>query len=169
MTVKRNVRKALRKLLCSRRGTAEIIGSVMFLLIMMFFFTNVFLWHDRATREMDGVLSAKLNSPVSISVNNWNVSQTGDKLLLTVTNNGGVDTELSRLWIITNSHNYADLEGIRVAAGATEILSLNKPILGHPEFSVDGQTIYYDFGVPVTFKILTVSGNMAACSGTPLV
>lgn len=171
MTVKRNVRKALRRLLCSRRGTAEIIGSVMFLLIMMFFFTNVFLWHDRATREMDSVLSEKINSPISIQVVSMNVTK--PDMRLKVTNNGGVEVVLSRLWIITDGeHNYADLETgqeIRVAAGAAEELYLSKPTLQHPEFSVEGQTIYYapDVGVLVTFKILTTRGNMAACSSTP--
>jgi hypothetical protein len=177
MTVKRNLRKALRRLLCSRTGTAEIIGSVMFLLIMMFFFTNVFLWHDRATREMDGVLSEKMNSPVSIQVVSMNVtpSEIDNKpnMTLTVTNNGGVEAVLSRLWIIDgNGHNCADLETGReiwVAAGAVEELYLSEPTSQHPEFSVEGQTIYYvpDVGVLVTFKILTTRGNMAACSSVP--
>jgi hypothetical protein len=168
MTVKRNLRRALRRLLCSRTGTAEIIGSVMFLLIMMFFFTNVFLWHDRATREMDGVLSEKMNSLVSIQVVSMDV--TIKSAVLNVTNNGGVDIVLSRLWIITPiEHNYTDLENgqeIWVAAGATEKLYLNEPDPPeHPAFSVEGHTIYYDFPPApyYTFKILTARGNTAAC------
>jgi archaellum component FlaF (FlaF/FlaG flagellin family) len=158
MTVKRNVRKAFRRLLCSRRGTAEIIGSVMFLLIMMFFFTNVFLWHDNATREMDGVLSDKMNSLVSISVKNWNVSQTGNKLILTVTNNGGVDAELSRLWINVvygGSHTYRSVSDPIVHAGETKVIELSP-------------TSDVTIGVYYLFKIVTTRGNMAACSGTPV-
>jgi hypothetical protein len=151
MTVKRNVRKALRRLLCSRRGTAEIIGSVMFLLIMMFFFTNVFLWHDRATREMDGVLSEKMNSPVSIQIVNMNASK--GQRVLNVTNNGGVDAYLSRLWIIDDEgHSFVNLEageGTRVSAGDTIPIDVpsDVPVYG-----------------AVTFKVLTTRGNSAACT-----
>lgn len=172
MTVKRNVRRALRRLLCSRTGTAEIIGSVMFLLIMMFFFTNVFLWHDRATREMDGALSEKMNSLVSIQVVSMNVTK---DMVLNVTNNGGVGVVLSRLWITTDvDHNYADLQKgqeIWVAAGDTIELTLS----GQTQLDSDGAfkvaryTISFApmVGAKVTFTILTTRGNMAACSSTP--
>jgi hypothetical protein len=178
MTVKRNVQRALRRLLCGRRGTAEIIGSVMFLLIMMFFFTNVFLWHDRATREMDGVLSEKMNSLVSIQVVSMNT--TSKDMRLDVTNNGGVGVVLSRLWIITyDNHNYADLEKgheIWVAAGDTIDIVFVSPTtydaggsykVGEP--IAEEVPVYYvpDGWVEVTFTILTTRGNMAACSSTP--
>jgi hypothetical protein len=184
MTGKHNVRKALGRLLCSRRGTAEIIGSVMFLLIIMFFFTNVYLWHDRATREMDDVLSEKINSLVSIQVVSMNVtlSEIYNKpnMTLTVTNNGGVEAVLSRLWIITEDqyyqpyHNYADFEKgqeIRVAAGDTIELTLSgqTQLESDGSFTVAGYTISFapKVGVKVTFTILTTQGNMAACSATP--
>jgi len=161
MAVKRDVRKKLHRLLCSRRGTAEIIGSVMFLLIMMFFFTNVFLWHDRATREMDGVLSEKMNSPVSIQVVSMDV--TTKDLLLNVTNNGGVGVVLSRLWIVADLgegqeiHNYKDLTTDNwIAAGDTIPLPLD---LGDVEDFV---------GKEVTFTVVTTRGNMAACIGVPV-
>jgi hypothetical protein len=155
MTVKRDVRKAFRRLLVSRTGTAEIIGSVMFLLIMMFFFTNVFLWHDNATRQMDGVLSEKMNSVVSIQAVNLNVTE---GLTLSVTNNGGVGADLSRLWIITGlgsgqeSHKYVNLTG-RVVAGIPFPIKVDK-----------GDVILNETNV---FKIVTTLGNMATCSGVP--
>jgi hypothetical protein len=166
VAVKNRVRKALNRLLSNRRGTAEIIGSVMFLLIMMFFFTNVYMWHDRTTREMDNVLSEKMNSLVNIQIVNMNASKGPG--VLNVTNNGGVGVVLSRLWIIDgNGHNYANLETgqeIWVAAGATVELYLSEPDPPkHPAFSVEGHTVYYDFTIPVTFKILTIRGNTAAC------
>jgi hypothetical protein len=115
---------------------------------------------------MDGVLSEKINSLVSIQVVSMNVTIKAG--VLNVTNNGGVDIVLSRLWIITPyEHNYADLENgqeIWVAAGATEELYLSEPDPPkHPAFSVEGHTVYYDFTIPVTFKILTIRGNTAAC------
>jgi hypothetical protein len=173
MTVKCNVRRALRRLLCSRKGTAEIIGSVMFLLIMMFFFTNVFLWHDRATREMDGVLSEKMNSLVSIQWDN------GD---LNVTNNGGVDVTLSMLWINDSAgHWYANLTDIGekelwVAVGSTVKLLLSTTGTDHNDQSImvtwplteESPTVHYSCsGGPVTFKILTTRGNTAACQYIP--
>jgi hypothetical protein len=181
MVVKRDMRKALRRLRCSRTGTAEIIGSVMFLLIMMFFFTNVFLWHDNATREMGTVLSDKMNSQVNIQVVSMNVtvSEITHKpdMRLNVTNNGGVGVVLSRLWIIDkNGHRYADLEKgqeIWVYPGEAVELSLTGQFLpGDDDFSfeVDGQNIYYsppEVGSLVTFKILTTLGNMASCSSSP--
>jgi archaellum component FlaF (FlaF/FlaG flagellin family) len=151
MVAKWNVRKGLHRLLVSRTGTAEIIGSVMFLLIMMFFFTNVFLWHDNASRQMDGVLSEKMNSPVSIQIFNMNASKEPQRAI-NVTNNGGADAYLSRLWIIdAQGHSFVNLE----AGGGTRVLP--------------GDTIYVDVPsyVPtdetVTFKIITTLGNTAAC------
>ncbi len=156
MTVKRDLRRTLRKLVCCRRGTAEIVGSIMFLLIMMFFFTNVFLWHDRATREMDGVVSDKMNSPVSIQVVNENVTKTGGVLHLNVTNNGGVSVQLSRLWIINNggaeSHDWVDRTEW-VTAGATVLIPIDNS--------------HITFGMQYTFKIVTTRGNMASCSCKP--
>jgi len=174
MLGKNRVKSALRCLLTSRRGTAEIIGSVMFLLIILFFFTNVFLWHDNATREMDGALSDKVNSLVSIRLDGAN---------LVVTNNGGVDVALSRLWVNDrNGHWYADFEvdndeELWVAAGYTKTIWLNMT-----SRSFDGQSIevtwddegnalvhysYYSYGGSVTFKILTSRGNSAACQYKP--
>ena len=143
---KNRVQRTLFRLLWNRKGTAEIVGSIMFLLILLFFFTNVYLWHDTATREMDSVLFDKMNSQVSIQI----VSMDPPKV--NVTNNGGVSVALSRLWIITsNNHYFIDLEGqnIWVSAGET-----TDPI--------DVPNV--PTGVDVTFKILTALGNMAACS-----
>jgi hypothetical protein len=145
MVGRKNARRELNRLLTNRQGTAEIVGSVMFLLILLFFFTNVYMWHDSATREMNNVLSAKMNSLVKIEWDNGN---------LTVTNTGGVDAYLSRLWIIDDQgHHYIDLEvgqGTRVPAGDT----INLPIQ------------YVAVGV-VIFKVLTTRGNSAACKYIP--
>jgi hypothetical protein len=161
LAVKNGVRRVLSRLLGNRVGTAEIVGSVMFLLILLFFFTNVYLWHDKATRQMDNVLSDKMNSLIEVAV---------DSDGLNVTNNGGVDVVLSRLWIITSvNHNYADFEKgqeIWVHAGATTELSWSGATQFDPDgsFRVSGQTVYYDPAVGDTFKVLTNLGNTAACT-----
>jgi hypothetical protein len=56
----------MKKLLKNRSGTAEIVGTVLFLVILFFFFSNIFLWHNQVTREMDQVVADKTNSVVRI-------------------------------------------------------------------------------------------------------
>jgi hypothetical protein len=161
LAVKKVFGRGLSRLLKNRVGTAEIVGSVMFLLILLFFFTNVYLWHDTATRQMDNVLSQKMNSLIEVTV---------DSDGLNVTNNGGVDVVLSRLWIITSvNHNFADLENgqeIWVHAGGTTELSWSgvTQFDSDGSFRVSGQTVYYDPAVGDTFKVLTTLGNTAACT-----
>ena len=158
LTVQCQVGRGLRRFLRCRRGTAEIVGSVMFLLIMLFFFTNVFLWHDNATREMDDVVSDKMNSLISVEVIEMNVSKPAD-CRLEVTNNGGVGVTLSRLWISGTLkskealHSYFDLS-TWIDAG------IAMPLLLDPTF-ID------DFSGTVTFKVVTTRGNIAACSIEP--
>jgi hypothetical protein len=177
MTVKRNVQRALRRMLCSRTGTAEIIGSVMFLLIMMFFFTNVFLWHDRATREMDSVLSDKMNSLVNVEWKNESDTippsqQPNYRGTLYVSNNGGAVANLSRLWVIKSAlqqdtHTHLDLEGEDLLAAAGSSVQLELFYSGQSSVEKLGpQTVKvnYPWAGETTFKILTTRGNMAACT-----
>ena len=111
----------MKRLLMDRKGTAEIIGSVMFIVILLFFFTNVYLWHDAATKEMNDLQLQKMNSAVSIVYSDSGV--TGTLGALDVSDNGGLDIVLSRLWIIEESasgnHLYANLEplNVHIAAG----------------------------------------------------
>jgi hypothetical protein len=172
MVAKKLQRKLFGKLLGDRKGTAEIIGSVMFLVILLFVFTNVYMWHDNASREMNGVLAEKMNSPVSIKVANVPGAD------LVVTNNGGFEVLLSRLWLVSDiggsetDHLYVDLEplNVRVGAGAEiRLLFVGETVVFNPDNSVfadlsDGVVqVYYPADHSVTCKILTTLGNMAAC------
>jgi hypothetical protein len=56
----------LKKLLRNRSATAEIVGTVLFLVILFFFFSNVFLWYNQASREMNQELADKANSALRI-------------------------------------------------------------------------------------------------------
>lgn len=151
VVTKKKQRKMFGKLLGDRRGTAEIVGTVMFLVILLFVFTNIYLWHDNATREMNGVLTEKMNSPVSIELY-FDVVE--DLVGLDVTNNGGFEVGLSRLWLITDTyHSPIDLD-LRVAPGAKLRLLFEDLGISMPNQST-------------TFKILTTLGNMAACSYNP--
>jgi len=168
------------KLFGNRKGTAEIVGSVLFLVILLFVFTNVYLWHDNASREMNGVLAEKLNTPVSIS------AFTGG---LNVTNNGGFEVGLSRLWLqnVTNTgemdHMYVDLEhndfeelNVYIVAGdeiqlyfVGENVVLNSDGSIRAEIDENGDILVW-YPIPdhyVRCKILTTLGNMRACTYDP--
>ena len=141
--------RTLCKLLRDRRGTAEIVGSIMFIVILFFFFTNVYLWHDQATREMDNLVLDRVNSPVSIEI----VDEESDPIILKVTNNGGVGIRLSRLWIIPSGGiptpvNLEEFD-IWVPGGASYEISRERPV------------------EEITFKILTDLGNTASCQFSP--
>ncbi|NIM45036.1 MAG: hypothetical protein GTO54_05295, partial [Nitrososphaeria archaeon] len=64
----------------NRKGTAEIVGTVLFLVILLFFFGNVFLWNNQVTSEINQVVWRKTNSPMKIETGG------GDPLVLEVTN-----------------------------------------------------------------------------------
>ena len=164
----KNYSHRLNKLLNNRKGTAEIVGSVLFLVILAFFFTNVYLWHDQATRRMDSVVADKVNSGIEVSVG-WNAST----YVVNVTNRGGVGCALSRLWIHRNAgdHVYADLENVMgtwLSGGATLQLRMDSNATGPYGSSVDvvwdGQfaVVQYWPEDGDVFKVLTTLGNSAA-------
>ena len=56
----------MKKLFKNRRGTAEIVGTALFLVILLFFFSNVFLWYNSVVRQMNLLMGEKLNSAVGL-------------------------------------------------------------------------------------------------------
>ncbi len=93
----------------NRKGTAEVIGTIMFIVILLFFFTNVYLWHDAATKDGNQLYMKQIHST-------FKIEQIGASINITA--NGGSDIVLSRLWIVdeTNSnHLYADLRNTTCA------------------------------------------------------
>ena len=105
----------MKKLIKNRKGTAEVIGTIMFIVILLFFFTNVYLWHDAATKDANELYLKKMSSSFSIEQINGNG--------FVVTADGGSDIVLSRLWIVedgaSGNHLYADLANAHVAAGTS--------------------------------------------------
>ncbi|UCH03170.1 MAG: hypothetical protein JSV20_05195, partial [Candidatus Bathyarchaeota archaeon] len=112
----------MRKLWHNKSGTAEIIGTVFFLLILLFFFSNVFLWYNGVSREMNVVMGEKINSLVRLET----TSDIPGQDALKVSTLGGRDVQLLRVWIIevdSNNHTYIDFEEelqgeVWVAAGS---------------------------------------------------
>jgi hypothetical protein len=154
------MKRMLKQLLKNRKGTAEIIGSVLFIVILLFFFTNVYLWHDSATKEMNDIYAEKMNSPIDV------VLMT-NPYALNITNKGGVEATLSMLWVVeksppNQSPNQPDLIHLNytiankiVPAGS----SVNVTLTGNnPDVPYDPTSKY------VTFKVVTTVGNSAACS-----
>jgi archaellum component FlaF (FlaF/FlaG flagellin family) len=165
------VEEMLRRFLKNRRGTAEIIGSALFIVIILFFFSNVYLWHDQATRVMNNVLLERMNASVSMVATDGGVN---------VTNNGGVTFALSRLWIVDDNvsqHYYADLENIlghriSVDAGQSVQIDLDSTALaatGSPIPVTWNDTLncpIVQYAPPehsIILRILTELGNTASC------
>jgi hypothetical protein len=148
----------LKRFLKNRKGTAEVIGSVMFIVILLFFFTNVYLWHDAATRDVNSLNVKKLNAGMSISLD-------GDQVVVKATSS---DVKLSRLWIATSSnHVFVKLENVKVPSGDTNAIVFTF-VAGSvaPDNSVNFQvesptaiTVYYNsFDSHVGFTIVNTLG-----------
>ena len=90
--VNTNTPKFLKRFIMNRKGTAEVIGSVLFIIILIFAFSNIYLWHDNATKTMNTLLSDKLNSQIEL---HWLIDDAGEETsTLIVTNTGGISTSL---------------------------------------------------------------------------
>jgi uncharacterized protein (UPF0333 family) len=145
-----------KRLYKNKKGTAEVIGSVLFIVILLFFFTNVYLWHDAATKEMNDLQYQKINSPISITYDS------ADQIIY-VTDNGGQDATISGVWVVVqytpgtpdSYHNFFNLLSSKVVipagAQATPIHLADLP------YTPSGKGI---------FKVLTTTGNIASCPFT---
>jgi hypothetical protein len=137
-----------KRLLKNRKGTAEVVGSVMFIIILLFFFTNVYLWHDAATKQMNQVYIDKINTPITVSVQ--------DSTHLIVTNRGGEDTSLSMLWVVVESSSGSgpDQSHVNYSLGGIVRAGESEPVL-IPISIPSGHVI---------FKVITINGNTASCN-----
>ena len=143
----------MKKLLRNQKGTAEVIGTLMFIVILMFFFTNVYLWHDAATKQMDDMYVQKINTPITISLMDGNTQ-------LNVTNKGGEDVTLTMLWVdggdgpsqVHYNFTLTNMPNV-VPAGSSIPLTLTSPY--NPPTQ---QTV---------FTVVTTLGNSASCTYSP--
>jgi hypothetical protein len=152
-----------KRMLKNKKGTAEVVGSVMFIVILLFFFTNVYLWHDAATKEMNQLQVQKINSPIAITYDS-------NTRTISVTNNGGQDALVTGLWVIEqsapgtpdSSHKYYNLVSqynfVVRAGGSPETISLSHYLIGITDDLVGKHGI---------FKVVTSTGNIASCSFNP--
>lgn len=149
----------MKKLRNNQRGTAEIVGTVLFLVILLFFFSNVFLWYNNVSGQMNQVMSDKLNALVSLDSTMDLVGQDA----LKATAEGGRDVHMIRIWIIEvelNNHQWIDID-IWIAEGSYMYI-----ILGNQTRQIDAHTLEIPYALgtgngEVRFKILTSLGNTA--------
>jgi hypothetical protein len=142
----------LNKFVKNRKGTAEVIGSVLFIIMLLFFFTNVYLWHDSATKQMNDHYSEKTNSLIDVTLMT-------NPYTLNVTNKGGVDATLTMLWINVRS------SGSIYENHLNHTLNIVVPAGMSKNITLTGVNLVWN--VPLTFKIITSLGNSAACSYSP--
>ena len=170
----------LRRFLKDRKGASEIVGTALFLVILFFFFSNVFLWHDQITREMDQVVVDRMNSRIKLDF----IEDVGSAIVLRVSNVGGLDVTLSRLWIVNSTqdivsnddHVFGDFEpwDIHITGGGQRNVTLtlegidNEIVDGKVGVKVydDGSVIvnYFPPSDNVIFRVLTKRANIAVCN-----
>ena len=138
-------------LIKNRKGTAEVIGTMLFIIILLFFFTNVYLWHDTAVKDANQLYLAKINST-------FKVAQIAGTDAINVTADGGSDITLSRVWIVDNNlnvHYYADLN-VPVAAGESFTIAFSSGGPNNNPLSTatpqDG-SIQVNYSPPVTYSV----------------
>jgi hypothetical protein len=128
----------VRNLLNNKKGTAEVIGSVMFIVILLFFFTSVYLWHDAAVKDMNDFYAQKMNSQISINYN----STTN---ILSVKNMGGIDATIECYWVdhqMVSSKTWSDNQKVVHAGGAPLEIQLSTDPVGY-------------------VRVITTTGNIA--------
>jgi hypothetical protein len=140
----------IKRLLKNKKGVAEVIGSVMFIIILLFFFTNVYLWHDTATKEMNELQVQKIHTKIDASI-----YFDGTNGVLRVTNNAAVDVSLSMLWV-----NQKSAAGIPDANHQS--FDLNNAVIA-PGDSFEHSITYNPTGT-VVFKVITGVGTIEPCS-----
>jgi len=154
------------------RGTAEIVGTSLFLVIVLFFFTNVVLWYDVSARQAESVIVDKINSPISMTVYAWPSQNQSEKpLILRVRSLGVKDVQIVRVrWIeaVNDNHGCADIERliptpVFIPSGWYIDIKLVKPGEGF-NFYPENRTLTIEYKPPrgaVTFKVFTNLGNSA--------
>jgi hypothetical protein len=139
----------IKRLFRNKKGVAEVIGSVMFIIILLFFFTNVYLWHDAATKEMNDLQVQKIHTKIDASIH-----FDGTNGVLRVTNNAAIDVSLSMLWV-----NQKSVAGIPDANHKP--FDLNNVVIA-PGDSFERSITYNPTGI-VVFKVITGAGTIEPC------
>ncbi len=150
----------IKRLLKNKNGTAEVIGTVLFIVILIFFFSNVYLWHDAATKEMDDLFVQKINSPITISPTN------NDYHNLNVTNIGGMDASLSVLWVDVESVSSAISYHGYILTQLNQVVTAGSSVYVSWTFSGAGIGYAPQTGDKVVLKMITTVGNSASCNYT---
>ena len=153
----------------NRRGTAEVVGTTLFLVILLFFFTHTVLWYDISTREANEVMVDRISTPLSMTVYQY---PSGDNpLTIRVRSLGSKDVRIVGLrWIETtnDNHVYVDLKQVITTPVMVQSgwwLDIQFVPGGNPQYLPESRTLIVNFpndqSGEVTFKVLTEYGNLA--------
>ncbi|MHA1543133.1 MAG: hypothetical protein ACTSQH_09170, partial [Candidatus Hodarchaeales archaeon] len=135
-----------------RKGTATIIGTTFFLVILLTVVANMVVY-NQATIEMNRHLSNKASSQIRLEK-----VETPAGLSLRVTSLGSYDSKIIGLWIIgayPDYHDYLSEETLETLVDSLIIPaggSRNIEISNYPNYAFTGS---------VNYKVLTDLGNMA--------
>jgi hypothetical protein len=150
----------MKNLLHNKKGTAEVIGTVMFIVILLFFFTNVYLWHDAASKQMNDLYSQKLNSPITVTYTARDSNH--PVALLNVTNAGGTDAIIAGVWV--NEKSSTGIPDAFHKLFNSNNLQLTVTPGGPPvNIKLPDDLIYDPTGHSGIFRVITTVGNIASC------
>ena len=125
--MKRNI---FTRFIKNKNATAEIIGTVLLIIILIFFFGNVFLYNNEVNRIADEVSSKKRSTHITID----GISEE-NPISFNLTNRGGVNVYLDRLWINNdNEHGYYNLDmWIEIGSSIEKVLNLKNEAFYKPD------------------------------------
>ena len=150
------------------------MGTTLFLVILLFFFTNTILWYDVSARQSNEIMVNRISTPLSMTV--YQYPSGADPLPLRVRSMGSKDVRIVGLrWIETanDNHVYVDLKQtittpVMVQSGWW--LDIQFSPGGTPQYLPESRTLIVDFpndqNGEVTFKVLTEYGNLAVYTFT---
>ena len=157
-----------------RRGTAEVVGTTLFLVILLFFFTNTILWYDISARQTNEIMVNRISTPLSMTV--YQYPSGANPLTIRVRSMGAKDVRIVGIrWIeaANDNHVYVNLKSdiptpVMVQSGWW--LDIKFVPGGNPQYLPESRTLIIDFPKDqkgeVTFKVLTEYGNLAVYAFT---
>jgi hypothetical protein len=117
----------MKKFLANRKATAEVIGTIMLVMILLFFFTNVYVFHDLAVRQSNDLSLKKLNAGMNVEY----VTDDNDKIIGIKVTATASEVTLCRLWIDTDSSHVPFDLSIRLEPGTVNAVTLILDSKGH--------------------------------------
>ena len=149
------------RLLKSKRGISTVVGATLAIVILVTFFSGVYLWTAQVKREMDQLDSDRTDESIVVHATfNYTEGDSVDMtdVNITVENTGTVDSELTRVWIIDKDNNEHYSQDVARNLPQRTSIFLTETDLNYT-FNVTASTYY--------IKAVTTRGNMKGSSLEP--